>query len=328
MKIGWLIPTVGAFGAVREMVEISNVWARAGHEVTIYHPDGGPVTWLPSAARTADLRQLSRAEPDALIGIIDWRPNLFAALRANAAAIKAVCLMGFEPSEAMAAALRGEGPASDPAWRMMREAIEEGMAILADSSWQTAWLAEHVGVEAGPPFGGVNLAQFRPAAKRKRDALRVAASGDPRTRKGSDTVYAAMDLVQAELGKRVEFVTYWGRRLDQSQLAEFLQQADVFVDGHRRGGWCNPVAEAMACGAACVCTQIGATADFAVHEQTALVIPADDAKAMAAAILRLAEDDGLRRRAAAAGLTRISEFDYEIVAPRLARFLEERLYSI
>ncbi|MCA9890559.1 MAG: hypothetical protein KC546_19400, partial [Anaerolineae bacterium] len=124
MKIGWVIPTVGIFGAVREMVEVSNVFVRAGHDVVIYSPDGHPCKWLPCLAASHPLRRLAPARLDVLIGIIDWQPSLFDAMQKAKARLKVVCMMGFTPSDEMASTLRGEHCGSDPAWSMMRNAIE------------------------------------------------------------------------------------------------------------------------------------------------------------------------------------------------------------
>ena len=325
MRSGWVIPTVGGVGAVREMVEVSNVLVRRGHEVIIFHPDGTPCMWLPCLAKTATLQMLKGAPLDVLIGIIDWQPELYAALVESRAKVKAVCLMGFTPSDEMAAALRGEAPATDRAWGMMRDAIAADMLMLADSSWQVRWLQEVVGVEAGPAFGGINTRMFYPPSSRPvRNVRRVLASGDPRARKGSKTVQAAIATLQSE-SDQIEADSYWGRRFSQKKLVEFLQGGTLFLDAHYRAGWCNPVAEAMACGTAVVCTDIGAVSDFAIHEETALLVPIDDDVAMAQAAKRLLGDEEMRQRLIANGLECIRRFDYEIVAPRLEQVLEGRL---
>lgn len=327
LRIGWLVPTVGTFGAVREMVEVSNVLARRGHKVAIYHPDGRECKWLECLAECKKLGFIRTDTLDVLIGIVDWQPDLYDLLLESAAKIKAICLLGFSPSEEMAAALRGERRAGDQAERIIRDAIKRKFLLLADSSWQLEWLRKNVGYDAGPSFGGVNLRMFRPKPKNvSRETVRVVFSGDPRDRKGTDTVLAAIEILK-ESSEKMEFDSYWNRKFSQEQLVAFLQKADIFLDGHRRAGWCNPVAEAIACGTVPVCTDIGAVRDFALHEQTALVVPVDDAKAMADEALRLAEDTQLRLRLAENGLQRIRAYSYDIVAPHLEAALEMRVYA-
>lgn len=330
MRVGWLIPTVGTFGAVREMVEVSNVLVRRGHQVTIYHPDGGPVKWLESLSDCQPLSHLNnRTRPlDALIGIVDWDPALYTYVTEPPARLKAVCLMGFEPSQAFAQALRSEIPPRDNADRILVDAMRRGYLLMADSSWQVEWVQEHVGYPAGPAFGGINLAMFHGRPMRQRNQpVRIIYSGDPRERKGTDTVLSALERLKTRFGDQIETDSYWGRRLDQAQLVEFLQQADIFLDGHRRAGWCNPVAEAMACGCVPVCTDIGAVRDFAIHERTALVVPVNDDEAMAEQAARLVEDEWLWQRLRSRGISQISRYDYQLVGAALERFLLERLNS-
>ena len=130
-----------------------------------------------------------------------------------------------------------------------------------------------VGVGVGVPFGGVNLGQFMPGDKKRTGAKKlVIHSNDPRERKAPEIVREAVEIIKKN--SDVDVDSYWNRRFTQTQLVQFLQSADVFIDGHRRAGWCNPVIEAMACGTATVCTDIGAVKDFAHDGVTSLVVPA------------------------------------------------------
>ncbi len=325
MKVGWIVPVVGCFGAVREMVEVSNALVRRGHEVTIYSPAADRIRWLPSLSAQAHIGQLAQARLDALLGILDWQPELYDMLLAAQARIKAVCVMGASLGEETAQVLRGEREASDPALGILRDAIVRGFLLLPDSQYQRNWLAREVGVAAGPSIGGVNLRMFRPIRPpRQVPPWRVIHSGDPRPRKGTATVTRAIGIAR-HTEPRIESASYWGRRFTQEELVRFIGDADVFVDGHRRGGWCNPVIEAMACGTATVCTGIGATADFAVDGETALVVAPDDYAAMAQAILRLLHDNALRTRIAMGGWQMAQSFDYDAIGARLEAALQERL---
>ncbi len=325
MKIGWVVPVVGCFGAVREMVEVSNVLVRRGHDVTIFSPAADRIRWLPSLSEQARTGELAQARLDALLAILDWQPDLYDMLLAAQARVKAVCVMGIGLSAETARVLRGEQEASDPALGMLRDAVVRGFMLLPDSQYQCDWLAREAGVPAGPSIGGVNVRMFRPIKPpRAMPPWRVIHSGDPRPRKGTAVVTRAINIAR-HAEPRIKGEAYWGRRFTQEELVRFLGDADVFVDGHRRGGWCNPVIEAMACGTAAVCTAIGATADFAVDGETALVVPPDDHAGMAQAILRLLHDDALRARIAAGGLEIAQRFDYEAIGARLEAALRERL---
>ena len=83
----------------------------------------------------------------------------------------------------------------------------------------------------------------------------------------------------------------------------------------------------MACGVACVSTDIGAVHDFAIHGVTAYLTPVDDAEAMADAAISLLRNDKLRRDFAAAGLERVRQFDYNRIVIPLEAELEKLLHA-
>lgn len=329
ISIGFLTPTVGIFGAIREVIEISNELIKLGHQVTIYHPDGLEIKWMPSFSITKKISFLQTDNLDILIGIIDWQPELYQNFENANAKIKAICLMGFNPTEEMAQALRGEKKPVDNAEKMLRDAITKKYLILADSGWQVEWVKNNVGYPAGPAFGGINLKQFFPKKDvRNKDKFCFIYSGDPRDRKGTDTVEKAIEIIKLGGYASIEFNSYWGKRFSQKELVEFIQEGDVFLDGHRRAGWCNPVAEAIACGTVPVATDIGANRDFAIHEQTALIVPVDDAEMMAKSAIRLMQDDVLRQDLADRGTRKITEFSYPLIAKKLEKALKAILKEV
>jgi hypothetical protein len=330
LKIAWITPTIGTFGAIREIVEVSNVLIGKGHKVYIYHPEGGECKWLKCLAECRKLNSISFDSFDVLIGILDWKPELYEDFLSTKSTIKAICLLGFEPTEQMAQALRGETSSPDKAQRMILDSIQKKFLILADSSWQVEWVKKNVGYAAGPAFGGINLTMFYPSSEAKpQEEVRIIYSGDPRERKGTDTVEAAIEAIRKAYGgsKKIIFDYYWGKKFTQDGLVNFIQKGDIFLDGHRRAGWCNPVAEAIACGCVPVCTDIGAVRDFAINDKTALVVPVDSPEAMAAAAIELIEDEKLRKKLSKNGLNLIQKFSYDNVVPVLEKVLVSKIYD-
>lgn len=86
----------------------------------------------------------------------------------------------------------------------------------------------------------------------------------------------------------------------------------------------NVVIEAMAVGSPIVCTKVGGPAEILRHEETAILVPPDDPKAMAAACKRLLNDPEMAFRLgrAAQDLVR-EEFQPKVVGGKMAAFLEE-----
>src|SRR5690606_18170803 len=107
----------------REMIEVSNVWCRDGHQVTIYHPDGKDIKWISSLALTKKTSFLQTDHLDVLIGIIDWKPDMYNYLEIANAKVKAICLMGFTPTQEMADALKGQKTPAGHAEKIIRDAI-------------------------------------------------------------------------------------------------------------------------------------------------------------------------------------------------------------
>lgn len=325
MRIGWVIPTVGCFGSVREMVEVSNVLVERGHTVTIYTPAGSPCTWLPCSASYGKTRDVAGARLDVVIGITDWQPDLYDVVVHSGAAVKAITLMGFPPTEEMARMLRGEVPIPDLSTQMFKRALDNPkLHILADGAWQLDWVRGVLGREVGVAFGGVNTDMFHPrVGPRRRGSYRLGASGDPRTRKGSSTVMEAVALLRKRW--KFEFSTYYGKRYTQDELVAWYQDRDIFLDGHYRGGWCNPVVEAMACGCAVVCTNIGATSAVAGDGKTARLVSPGDADGMAAMVSWLLEDEKRIEQLRKNGIAAAQRYAYRRVVPALEGYLLQHL---
>lgn len=91
------------------------------------------------------------------------------------------------------------------------------------------------------------------------------------------------------------WIVYHQRPVD---LPTLYNEHTIFMSASLGEGWALPPAEAMACGCAVVCTDIGGHADYAIHEQTALLVPAKNATALAHAVSRLFEQEMLRMQLA------------------------------
>ncbi|MBW1810694.1 MAG: glycosyltransferase family 4 protein, partial [Deltaproteobacteria bacterium] len=104
--------------------------------------------------------------------------------------------------------------------------------------------------------------------------------------------------------------------LGGSEVAELLNKMDLMICPEEDAGWSNPAAEAMACGVPLVCTEAG-TLDFAIHEETALVVPNRHADAIADAAERVYRDRELAEKLSRAGLVKIREYTWINVARNL-----------
>jgi len=105
------------------------------------------------------------------------------------------------------------------------------------------------------------------------------------------------------------WITYHQR---PGNLPELYNSAAIFFSPSLTEGWALPPAEAMACGCAVVCTNIGGHADYGFENETALLVEPKNINEMVEKILMLLNDVNLRKRLAQNGRTLItSNFSWE-----------------
>lgn len=108
---------------------------------------------------------------------------------------------------------------------------------------------------------------------------------------------------------------------DRDRHNRIYNEADIFVASSEQEGWGLTPCEAMICGAAVCCTDIGGYREFAKDGETALMSPPRDPKALAANICRLIADPALRARIAKAGSEKVREFSWERSFEMMKRLL-------
>jgi len=93
-------------------------------------------------------------------------------------------------------------------------------------------------------------------------------------------------------------VTFWGERLD---VAQFFAAADVYCMSSVSEGLPMSLLQAMSVGIPAIVTDVGGMAEVVKYSRAGLASPVGDHVAMAASILRMAEDAALREEFAANG---------------------------
>lgn len=100
------------------------------------------------------------------------------------------------------------------------------------------------------------------------------------------------------LASRIRFLGY------RSDVPALMRAADIFTLPSHREGMPRSIIEAMMTGLPVVATNIRGSREEVVPEETGLLVPVDDAAALAAAFGRLAGDAALRRQWGQAGRAR------------------------
>lgn len=139
---------------------------------------------------------------------------------------------------------------------------------------------------------------------------------------GDGSERAALEALSRELGvdDRIEFL---GWRQDPRA---YLATLDIFVLPSRSEGFPLAIVEAMLAGLPVVATDVGSVAEAVAHEETGLLVPADDVEALTAAIRRLADEPALRARLGSEAHKRaLDRFTASVMAREFEQLYEELL---
>ena len=188
-------------------------------------------------------------------------------------------------------------------------------------------------------YNGVDTEVFRPVdgKDRKVSQIMAIASADTPTKGLQILLPAVAQLITA--GKQLEVVLVgkpkpegetvqlvralglqehiqWYRDLEQEQIAELYAESTIAVVPSLYEGFGLPAVEAMACGIPLISSDGGALGEVAGN--AALVVPAGDVAALAAAIQELLENPERREELSRLGRARAEgEFSWQVCAQRL-----------
>jgi glycosyltransferase involved in cell wall biosynthesis len=101
----------------------------------------------------------------------------------------------------------------------------------------------------------------------------------------------------------------------KTEVPSWLQKADIFINTTNVDNTPVSVMEAMACGLCIVSTNAGGVPYLLEHEHDALLVPTDDAPAMAAAVRRILNEPDLAARLSTNARRKAETFDWSVVLP-------------
>jgi GT2 family glycosyltransferase/glycosyltransferase involved in cell wall biosynthesis len=201
------------------------------------------------------------------------------------------------------------------------------------SSWNRERLRE-LGLEAELIPPGIDLETFRPleGVERRRDM--VLALGRSNPLKNLPLTIAGWIGLQKRVelptelclfGIEPELATEGGINYvtspDDEQVNELFNEATVFVQTSTHEGFALPPLEAMATGAAVVCTDAHGNRDFCVDGENCLM-PEQNAPAVTEALARLLADPELRERLGRTGIETAQGYAWERRIDALEGFFE------
>jgi GT2 family glycosyltransferase len=200
------------------------------------------------------------------------------------------------------------------------------------SSWNRDRLRE-LGLDAELIPPGIDLENFRPLPDVKRRADMILALGRSHPLKNLPLTIAAWRSlleprpelclfgIEPGLAKDEPGIRYIVSPTD-AEVNGLLNEATVFVQTSTHEGFCLPALEAMATGAAVVCTDAHGNRDFCADGHNCLM-PEQDRRSIADALSRLLDDASLRQRLGHAGIETSAEYAWRKRIDALERFLNE-----
>jgi glycosyltransferase involved in cell wall biosynthesis len=126
------------------------------------------------------------------------------------------------------------------------------------------------------------------------------------------------------LGSAVVFLG----RLERNQIVELYHSAHAMLNPSRVDNMPNSVLEALACGLPVISTNVGGVPYIVEDGQTAMLVPRDDAQAMAQAVVRLYSDTTLRSQLRESGCRVVAQYAWSEVRPQwLALYQSHRVLA-
>jgi glycosyltransferase involved in cell wall biosynthesis len=185
----------------------------------------------------------------------------------------------------------------------------------------------HNGVEVPPPMAKTERERMRRDLGIDHDTLVIVIVANLLHYKGHQDLFEALSLVKEQLptpwlllaigrdGGIAAQLADVARALgidgnvkwlgEQPVIERLLNCCDIFVLPSHQEGFSNALLEAMAAGLPAIATAVGGNVDAVIDGESGLLVNPKDPAGLAAAILRLAKDELLRRRLAAAARDRV-----------------------
>jgi len=118
-----------------------------------------------------------------------------------------------------------------------------------------------------------------------------------------------------------DWVNYY-QKPNREEFNNLYNQSAIYVAPSHTEGLCLTVGEAMQCGCAVACTDIGGYTVLCCNEKNALVSPVKNPSALANNIIRLIEDQSLKNAIAKNGNENIRRFTWESAYFKFKNILE------
>jgi GT2 family glycosyltransferase/glycosyltransferase involved in cell wall biosynthesis len=323
LRIVYVTEDTGVGGGHRDIFEHLNRLSDRGHDISLYTL-GDPPEWFPLQVPVhsfADYDELAGAlaEVDA-IKVATWWMTAAPVWSASVArGIPVYFVQDIETSYY---------PDHEHARHAVLDSYRPEFRYMTISTWNLERLRE-LGLDAELIPPGIDLDTFRPRPDLARRRDMVLALGRSNPLKNLPLTIAAWKRLRRPrpelclFGIEPELADSEGMRYvespDDERVNELFCESTVFVQTSTHEGFALPPLEAMATGAAVVCTDAHGNRDFCVDGVNCLM-PEPTSGAVGEAIARLLADPELRARLGHAGIETAQEYAWDLRIDALEAF--------
>jgi GT2 family glycosyltransferase len=325
LRIAYVTEGTGVGGGHRDIFEHLNRLAARGHDAQLFSLGDAP-DWFPLEVPTRtfeDYEELVRGLSglDAIKVATWWNTASPVWLASVNHGIPVFFVQDIETSYY---------PGDEAMTAHVMASYRQEFRYMTISGWNRDRLAE-VGLSATLVPPGIDLKTFRPLPEvaRRDDMLLALGRTNPLKNLpltidawhalGEQRPELVLFGIEPELGPKYG-ATYVERPSDEG-VNELFNQATILVQTSTHEGFCLPPLEAMATGAAVVCTDAHGNRDFCV-DGTNCLMPEPTVESVSGALGRLLSDPALRQRLGTAGIETAADYTWEKRIDQLEAFLE------
>jgi GT2 family glycosyltransferase len=327
LRVVYVTEDTGVGGGHRDIFEHLNRLAARGHDVSLYSLAGTP-DWFDLEVPVRSFRNYT-ALVDALapLDVIKvatwWNTAAPVWLSSTLHGIPVYFVQDIETSYY---------PDDEDVRNSVLASYRHEFSYMTISGWNRDRLRE-LGLDAVLIPPGIDLDNFKPLAgvERRSDMLlglgrtnplkNLPLTIDAWQRLGDGRPELRLFGIEPEIAEGRSRIVYEERPSD-ARVNELMCEATAFVQTSTHEGFCLPALEAMATGAAVVCTDAHGNRDFC-EDGVNCLMPAARVEDVRAALERVLADPALRERLGAAGRVTAADYAWERRIDALEAFLVE-----
>jgi hypothetical protein len=353
MKITFVVPGIGMSGGTRVVFEYANHLQKRGHDVTVIYPlialtlgsgwsgpralvngiiesahnlvSNSKTDWFDLKARLLRVNTLAeKYVPNADIIVATWWATTYYVSRYDKRkGEKFYLIQHYE--------IWG-GPKGQ-----VENTYRLGFRNIVISTWLKNILQDKIKVPVADLISNaVDLNQFYPDAEAKANkTIRILMPYRTEKWKGVPDGIKAFEIAR-ENHPQVQLVMFGPSRAGDlpgyveyhrspygERLRKIYNSCDIFLFPSHEEGFGLPPMEAMACNCAVAATSVGGIPDYTIPGVTALVSPPKSPELLAENLIRLIEDEELRKRIASAGCEYVKKFTWDKATEKLEKLFQD-----